>query len=75
MSVRKLDTSQATRRRTPKYSYHIQSRENFRYHHIGLPHNASQAREDSLTLKENDPLFAGREDKRRKIRLTPLPSS
>jgi hypothetical protein len=30
------DTSQTTRRRIPKYIYHNQSRENFKYYHIGV---------------------------------------
>jgi hypothetical protein len=72
--VGKIDTSQTTRRRIPKYSYHNRSCENFKYYHIGLSRNPLQTREDSFTIKEKELLFVAREDKRRKIGLT-LPLS
>lgn len=72
--VGKVDTSQTTRRRVPKYSYHNRSCENFKYCHIGLSRNPLQTREDSFTLKEKGLLFVAREDKRRKIGFT-LPRS
>jgi hypothetical protein len=56
--VGEIDTSQTTWRRNPKYSYHNQSRENFKYYHIGLSRIPLQTREDSFTLQEEELLFA-----------------